>query len=696
MRENNKLYSFYFIALFIAVLAFGLYVRFTKFEIWEKNRDAFFYSGEPIYSEFDSMYFARLAENIKSGSFKAGDVDSLRFFPDNRLKAQDFGLDEKYDFQLKYSVVGSLISYIFAYLSVLSGKSIAWLSYYLVPLLSISAAIPIFLYFYSAGLPISAILGSLVGITSSVYIARTNIMRLDTDLLNLTFPFLIAFLLYRYFESERKLLWISFSSIALLLYYLWYGHSNINFALILPVIILYLIRYRSLSKKDILYIAILILPQIWYIYAGPYYLYIQIATLIFGKGPEVSVYSIFKDFPNVFISISELQKYSFKTVLQSTNSVEVFSFIGLLGAFLVFILNIRSMIFLLPIFGIGLLSFFGGNRFVMYLGPFIGVGLGYFIHFLFEKVFPKLDLYTERNKQIAMSTLIGSLLFLLTLMVQDRALVLLGSSPIITSREVEIMDWIRKNTPSSSIIYTWWDTGYAFELYSKRAVLHDGGSQSTPKTYFVARSFTTEDPKEAWNITSFLSNYGLVGMASILLKEGIGGEELVRRVKDGIYSKDIKEPIYWVLTEDMLFKSGWITYFGSYNFKEKRGVSKNIYGLSCKIVSEKIFECLGNRKIDLDKGLIIDKSKTTRLKALYFIDDNSPKIIEYNKDGPSILLIQQKGNINVYMMDAGVDNTMLFKMYVLRQYDSNYFELIQDKFPTAVIYKVKGSISNKE
>jgi len=281
-------------------------------------------------------------------------------------------------------------------------------------------------------------------------------------------------------------------------------------------------------------------------------------------------------------------------------------------------------------------------------------------------------------------------------MVQDRALVLLGSSPIITSREVEIMDWIRKNTPSSSIIYTWWDTGYAFELYSKRAVLHDGGSQSTPKTYFVARSFTTEDPKEAWNITSFLSNYGLVGMASILLKEGIGGEELVRRVKDGIYSKDIKEPIYWVLTEDMLFKSGWITYFGSYNFKEKRGVSKNIYGLSCKIVSEKIFECLGNRKIDLDKGLIIDKSKTTRLKALYFIDDNSPKIIEYNKDGPSILLIQQKGNINVYMMDAGVDNTMLFKMYVLRQYDSNYFELIQDKFPTAVIYKVKGSISNKE
>ena len=193
MRENNKLYSFYFIALFIAVLAFGLYVRFTKFEIWEKNRDAFFYSGEPIYSEFDSMYFARLAENIKSGSFKAGDVDSLRFFPDNRLKAQDFGLDEKYDFQLKYSVVGSLISYIFAYLSVLSGKSIAWLSYYLVPLLSISAAIPIFLYFYSAGLPISAILGSLVGITSSVYIARTNIMRLDTDLLNLTFPFFDSF-----------------------------------------------------------------------------------------------------------------------------------------------------------------------------------------------------------------------------------------------------------------------------------------------------------------------------------------------------------------------------------------------------------------------------------------------------------------------------------------------------------------------
>ena len=37
-------------------------------------------------------------------------------------------------------------------------------------------------------------------------------------------------------------------------------------------------------------------------------------------------------------------------------------------------------------------------------------------------------------------------------------------------------------------------------------------------------------------LTDILSNYGLVGMASILLKEGIGVEELVRRVKDGIYS----------------------------------------------------------------------------------------------------------------------------------------------------------------
>ncbi|MFN4013559.1 MAG: hypothetical protein ACK4KZ_06875 [Aquificaceae bacterium] len=330
----------------------------------------------------------------------------------------------------------------------------------------------------------------------------------------------------------------------------------------------------------------------------------------------------------------------------------------------------------------------------MYLGPFIGVGLGYLVHLIFEKLFPKLGLYTEKNKQIAMSTLVGSFLFVFTLMIQNKALSLLGSSPIITSEEVEVMDWIRENTPPNSVIYTWWDTGYAFELYSKRAVLHDGGSQSTPKTYFVAASFTTGDFREAWNITSFLSNYGLVGMASLLQKEGVKGEELVRRVREGFYSKDIKVPIYWVFTRDMLFKSGWITYFGSYNFKDKKGVSKNIYGLSCKVVNEKTFECLGNTKIDLDRGIIIDKAKTTRLKALYFIDEKAPKTIEYNKDGPSILLIQKRGSINIYIMDAGLDNTLLFKMYVLRQYDPNYFELIRDRFPIAVIYKAKSSITN--
>jgi dolichyl-diphosphooligosaccharide--protein glycosyltransferase len=397
------------------VLAFGLYIRFDDVQFWKTNERLFFYNGEPLYSEYDSFFFARLAKDMEEGLYRPGKIDSFRFFPDNSSQAKI----DKEEFAPKYRISSTFISNIFYFLSQLTGLSVAWLTWYLIPFLAISPAIPLFFYLKRLNLPFAGLAGGIVMLSAPMYLGRTNLMRLDHDVLNLTFPILIAFLFYLFFVSQtqrKKLIFVSLASLTLIFYQLWYGHSNLCFVLVLTFILYYLWEKRfklsSFKREDSLYLGLLILPQVWYLYAGPYHLYLQVKTLVFGLKEQTSAEKLFSDFPNILQSISELQRLSSKEVFATATYSTALGVAGLIGAFLLFIFHIRSLFFLLPFFGIGLLTFVSGARFAMYLSPFVGLGLGYLVHLLFEKLLPMMGLFVEERKRSFALLLTGALLFL--------------------------------------------------------------------------------------------------------------------------------------------------------------------------------------------------------------------------------------------------------------------------------------------
>ena len=49
--------------------------------------------------------------------------------------------------------------------------------------------------------------------------------------------------------------------------------------------------------------------------------------------------------------------------------------------------------------------------------------------------------------------------------------------------------------PDNSVVTTWWDYGYASMFFNELPTFHDGGSQTTPSTHFVATAFL--DPDQA-------------------------------------------------------------------------------------------------------------------------------------------------------------------------------------------------------
>jgi len=690
----KKIELLYLCFLLIIIIFFGLYIRFDDTKLWEKNKKFFFYKDFPIYSEYDSYYFARLSLDIKEGKFKIGSIDNYRCFPDNSSKAV---LDEDVKFYSKYAISGNLVSFIWAYLSKWFNIPLEKITWYLVPILAVLVAIPMFIYFKDLGYPYAGLIGGLIAISAPMYLARTNLMRLDHDILNLAFPFLITYTFYKFFETSkknRKYFWILLSSLFLILYQLWYGHPNLNFLLIL----MFLFRYfwdkkLNWTKEDIIFVILLILPQIWYVYAGPIHLYKQVKTLVFNIKSPTSADILFKDFPNIFMSISELQKLSFKEVIRNVIFNLPLGILGLIGCLIFFLFNLRNSIFILPFLGIGLLSFFSGARFVMYLAPFIGIGIGYFIHLFFNKIMPYLALFKEGEKQKMIIHFIGTLILILIMWIQKPTLGF-SSYPKIPSPLVKDMHYIEKHTPNNSVIWSWWDYGYAFQLYSRRATFHDGGSQSTPKTYFIARSFTTSNPEEAWYITSFISNFGLTGIAG-KLKAGISAKELVEKVKKGEYFEEIKVPVYWIFTQDLIGKFAWIHYFGSYNFDTKKGKFGKIMTPSqCEFITNNFLNCKSIKtSIDLNNGIITTPYGLFTINYFYLKTPNKLFQKKFFEKGYVVEVVKIKDNKGlVFILGSDVAKTLFNQMFILRNYDSKYFELILDDFPYMVVYKVKENI----
>jgi hypothetical protein len=61
--------------------------------------------------------------------------------------------------------------------------------------------------------------------------------------------------------------------------------------------------------------------------------------------------------------------------------------IGFLGFFGVAIFKWRVLLPLVPMLALGVLSFQSSNRFIMYLAPFIGIGLGWLLQLVVEGAF---------------------------------------------------------------------------------------------------------------------------------------------------------------------------------------------------------------------------------------------------------------------------------------------------------------------
>ncbi len=272
--------------------------------------------------------------------------------------------------------------------------------------------------------------------------------------------------------------------------------------LTLIILSLYLNKSKGINKN--VYNSIVLLGVIAASFEGSVHVIIYsgiIKFLIYSKilphyiGSN-KTYSI--QLPSVVQSIKEAQNLKLSGAVMRMGSNWPTFLIGLLGLFYLIIKRPSYLIFLV-FFLLGILSIKLGNRFAMYGGVAIGVGLGFGTGLMFKNLLSKTGRWLF---QLGISILILIPIVQIALK--------FNPTPIFPKVYAKTFIEASKIVPKDARLWQWWDYGYACQYYAKRPSFGDGGIHDGPFLYPLALVHTSNSPLLANNIIKYVTNSQLI------------------------------------------------------------------------------------------------------------------------------------------------------------------------------------------
>ena len=299
------------------------------------------------------------------------------------------------------------------------------------------------------------------------------------------------------------------------------------------------------------------------------------------------------------------------------------------------------------------------------------------------------------------------------------------------------MTWINENSDNSTVITSWWDFGYLFEIAADRQVTFDGGSQSGDRAFWLGQAMTTSDLEYSAGIFRMLDtsgtkpqealyNYtGDYGKTTDILKEILPmtaenatstlvnnyhlTNEQAAEVVNGTHPANPR-PVIFVASSDMLQKAGWWSYFGDWNFTNQSSQNYNYYVPTKQVTVEP--GTTGKLALLNQSGLLVNaviqrgegNNSTTAYTEAINTYNNSGIFINgtpYNPLNISNIMVIEDGYLvknesvgdvknanytlflmgekNVYtpiLIDNKLSNSMFTQLYLLGGANQNVYEMV--------------------
>lgn len=166
------------------------------------------------------------------------------------------------------------------------------------------------------------------------------------------------------------------------------------------------------------------------------------------------------------------------------------------------------------------------------------------------------------------------------------------------------MEWIKEHTSNDTVITSWWDFGYLFEIAADRQVTFDGGSQTGSRAFWLGQAMTTDNLELSAGIFRMLDTSGERAVDALVNYTGDTDKttkiliDILPMTKNnaqktlinkyGLTNSQSKEiigythpskprPVIFVASSDMLQKAGWWSYFGAWDFENQSSENYNYY-----------------------------------------------------------------------------------------------------------------------
>ena len=480
------------------------------------------------------------------------------------------------------------------------------------------------------------------------------------------------------------------AGLAMNLFTRWYQQPSI-ILVYLAVLTVYLLFARVPWKQLLLILLVFLLAS------GPEYLgqimgSIQIFLHTYVSPPATGSIA----WPNVLKSIGEAKNRSLGVKLETLYGFTPLVFAGLAGLGYLCLRRFRTMIPLSPLLALGVWSLLGPDRFLMYLAPLIGVGVGVLIELLVKFVGEKTRLKPGLVPLVSISLM--AVLFISTASFSGFSSTAPPSLNAATTRA--LLD-IKRLVPRHAAMFTpFWEYSYALMEIGDFATYHDGGLQGGIRSTLTAQATTSSRQEEMVSLVSYLEDNGFNPLAERIRKEQMTPAQM----EDLVFSYPGPfqgENVYVLYLEGMTRKFTAMSRLGSWNFEKKTSAPMDC--ATIKIDLSLVNQLMTGSGDTGDRKRVVIKSGDRNIPigaALFINNGYVVKRVDYADPHGSYLEILLRNNklYSVVMVDERTFRSNFNQQYLLGNYDRRFFEEVYNNFPIARVLKVKkgaGSQANQ-
>ena len=713
-QNLNKTYSNREIFMLIALAyVFGVVCRLF-YVAWAGGIEQFYFNGEIMVNTNDAFANAEGARDMLAGFHQAHDISP-------------YG--------------GSIPTFTFLLAKILPVKFesiIFYMSVFLAPLI----VAPLILIAREYKILSVGIAAAFVASILPAYYGRTLAGYYDSDMLNVTFPMLIIWALIRLADKKDEN--FALAPIITVFYDWWYQSS---YALNSAIIVMFLLYTLVFDRKNLVSYKAMILMFFAVMNFDAYYEGEDLVVnyvLILKLGLICGLYALMKIKPQIFCTktlallaaiaialfaafggidpianrllfyvigstsaqastlhffdmrstIVELMGTSFNKFATTASGNTLTLLLSVAGAVLLLI-KFRSFLLIVPILGLGALSFTGGVRFIMYATPVLAFGFGYFVYFMLNTVQIRAWLRNAAFAAFVSLVLFPSFSYIL----QYRP------APLVVGKAVQALDELKNTANRDDYALSWWDYGYLIRYYADVKTLSDPGAQSGEDSFPVSFSLIKDQTASA-NMARLNTEYVKMRFdkkfdenvtSTLIQMQKDYGEPDVNKFLSSLDDKNFKLPqkttdVYYVLFPQMVDMLPQIVKFSEIVLTTGKSLGAPLFYMGLPLSEETTNIDIGNEFIlpSMTPEFVAIKGKPAPVNSYHYVQSRDGKLDTKSvtvDENAKICVVFLADYNRILLLDKKLFDSTFIQLFLFENYDKELFEpVILD--PTVKIYKL--------